>query len=981
MLYWTVPLRDLPAGASELSYQVTHTQALAALPDAALSLRGDSGTLRLVGNLDPGDYGLASALPVDGAENPGSVKLPLDGSQLRQTNQFTLVVETDPASTELPRVNGVPVSAAQLGHVRPSADGQRERRSYYALPVHPGKNLIEFGREQVTLNYAGPTVRYEVTPLSAQADGSTPVRVRIRALDAAGLPAEQPTVTLRTSAEPLRPDARPGEVGYQLELHNGEGVLELRPQITPTALRLELLRDQQVSEFRVDVRPGGAALGVGLVSAAVGLGGTLPLAQRLHVQARAYYEGPLAGGQLYVAADSAGLPREDSGKARGLTYGDSSSEAVPLRGSDPVAALYEHPAFRVAYRDQEVPVNVVPLPGRMTALSASTKGNVRVSGFAALLPGDLVQAQVLRPDGTRLLRLGQEDIAPASETLTVVTRDAQTGTELGRRVLTRGVEYVLDERTGIVSLAQPPDATDAELHRVEVLASYRLSGAAAGRQPAYGAQVEVGDAQRRFGVAAVSLDGRGTIGAAGELRRGGLQVSGRALLSGGVQAEAALDGHWRSSDALSVRAHYQDEAYQGLGKGEAGLRASGRYQVMLGERLGAALDATYQRAPSKQGSDEQDGGGQGEVGALLTYRAQPWTVGGGLRWGFGSRSGLSAAGQLGYEGKQVSLSVTHSQPLSGTVRPTSDFKVAYRLTPHAALALTDHYVWGDAHSAALTLDTRLGNVNYAVAYELPGAGGAGNRARFGVSTSVPLGARTTLGLRGSALYDLQSGGSELGAGADLRWQGERAVATLGGDLAWRSGQLQAVVRGGVSGDLSERLNVSADATAELGARQGLKFGVGYAYRSAGFSSLGYGRYAGGSLGGSRPEASAGVSAEYRQGALTVRGGVDARALLSDPGSLTYQPSLGLRAELNARFSVGGWARALVQPASSQVLPGYGLEAGVQVLPGTWLSAGYNLAGFEGLPSAGLYTRPGAYLRLDVALDEGAGKKTGKAHRR
>lgn len=79
--------------------------------------------------------------------------------------------------------------------------------------------------------------------------------------------------------------------------------------------------------------------------------------------------------------------------------------------------------------------------------------------------------------------------------------------------------------------------------------------------------------------------------------------------------------------------------------------------------------------------------------------------------------------------------------------------------------------------------------------------------------------------------------------------------------------------------------------------------------------------------------------------------------------------------------MGGWARALVQPASSQVLPGYGLEAGVQVLPGTWLSAGYNLAGFEGLPSAGLYTRPGAYLRLDVALDEGAGKKTGKAHRR
>lgn len=958
VLYWTLPLDRLTAGPGELSFEVSHAglQAGATLPDGgapAISLLTPQGVKRLSGNLDAGDYALATAQPDDKKENAGLIKRPLNGTQLRRTSQFTVVIETEPSDTRLPTVNGVPISPEQLGSILPTPEG-RERRSYYAIPAQVGKNVVRFGDDEAVLAYAGPTERYDVSVLDAVADGSTPVRVRIRALDAQGLLTEQPTVTLRSNLEPLRPDARPGELGYQLELVDGEGLLELRPQVTPTPLRLELLRDQEVKVVQLDVRPGQAAFGVGLVSATLGLGERT----RFGVQAKAYAETPLAGGQLYLSADSNGLPRGRDVEAGNVTYGDSSSETVPLTGQGPVAFLYEHPRVRVAYRDEKPPVTVVPLPGSMTALSAATKGNVRLSGFASLQRGERRTDVILQPDGTRLLRIGSEGVVPGSESLVVVTRDHQTQVELSRRPLGRNTDYVVDYETGIVTLAEALSPVNAELQNVEVLASYRMvSGQAT--QLAYGAQVEAGDERSRIGAAAVQMDGEWTYGLSGALQRERLKASGRVLVSGGVQAEASLEAQPRKDDQLSFQVRYQDEGYRGLNKGTPEFRVGVRYQLGLTERLGAVIDGSYRRGVTEQG----------DVGGLLTYRFKPWTVGAGLRWSFGERSGLSASGLLGYEGDRWQLSLNHAQPLTGNVLPVSDFRVAYRVAPNATLVFKDKFTWGEGHAAALELASTLGKTNYIVAYELPGADGAGNRARFGVSTSLPLSKATTLGLRGSAAYDLNRHATELSGGADLRYQAERYVATLGTDLTWQAGKVGAVVRGGVSGDLSDHLNVSADATAELGARQGMKFGVGYAYRGPALTSLGYLRYRQGSLGGSRPEMTGGLSFDYRVRSVTVRGGVDSRMLLLDRASLTYQPYLGVRAEVTPALSLGAWSRALIQPATQQTLYSYGLEGGVRVLPDTWLTAGYNFRGFAGLPTAGMYTDPGWYLRLDLSLHE------------
>ena len=153
---------------------------------------------------------------------------------------------------------------------------------------------------------------------------------------------------------------------------------------------------------------------------------------------------------------------------------------------------------------------------------------------------------------------------------------------------------------------------------------------------------------------------------------------------------------------------------------------------------------------------------------------------------------------------------------------------------------------------------------------------------------------------------------------------------------------------------------------------GQKLALGYAYRSGTLNSLGYVRYQRGSLSGGQDQLAAGLSADYHllvrpRLDLNLRGGADLR-VLSERATLTYQPYLGVSAALDDRVQIGAWGRALVQPATHTSLYGYGLEAGVRALPGTWLNVGYNFRGFDGV-TTGMYTRPGAYLRLDLTVDE------------
>ncbi|GAA5514639.1 hypothetical protein Dcar01_03395 [Deinococcus carri] len=966
-LYWTLPAQ----ARGLLTYDLTHTAPLAALPEPALLARfpGERSEV-LQGLIDSADLKAAAPLnlPEPVTENAGAIKLPLAGSVIRLRDRITVEVEAPLGAAPDLTVNGVAVGQDRIGTTVQDEGRGVQRLTYVGVPLVQGPNVLRFGTgqgaDEVRVVRAGPTARVELTPLNLTADGSTPIRLKVRTLDAYGTPSAQATLTVRTNLEPRVPDASPGEAGYQVRLEGGEGLLELQPQTAPTGLKVEVLLGEQVLTSRYEVTPDRARVGVGLVSATVGLNGGR-LSENVSVQARAYAEMPVGAGKLYVAADRDGLPKTDNPAVRSPVFGDASTEQTPLQGLDPVAAIYDHPAFRAAYRQTALPVSVLPVGEQLTALTVVTKSNPSFSAFVAGVPVDRVSEVQLTPDGTRILRLPNSGVVDSSETLEVVTLEARTGKELRRVTLTRGVDYIVDYPTGIVTLVRPLERVDAGFNDVRVLASYRLVGGEAGRHLAYGVQVRQEGQHSSVGAAVVNLDGKTTFGVRGTFDNGITRADTRVAYAGGVQASADLSTRF-GDDTASLSARYQDAGYQGLAPFNVGLNVAANYTAALGPRFGAVVDGEYHATPTARG---------GSVTARGEYRFAPFSVGAGFKSAFGDTHGLGVVGSVGYHRAPLDVDVVHTQPLTGNLDTTTAISTRYRLTDKVTLGFADKITWGIGQAAALTLDTMIGNVNYAVGYELPTASGEGNRARFGVSTALPLNERTTVGLRGSALYDVTGGQAELAGGADLNYRADTFSAAAGIDLSYRAGQLGTVVRGGITGSVTPHLTLTADGLAEFGAgKNGQRLALGYAYRNSTVNSLGYLRYVQGTLAAGTPELDSGLSAEYRQPRYAVRGGVDTRTLLNDAGSFTAQASLGGTAYLGDRFGVGVWGRLLTQPSTNTTALGYGVEGSFLALPGTWLTAGYNFRGFEGLPSAGMYTKQGAYLRLDLTLDETLGGK-------
>lgn len=985
-LYWVLAEPGSSPGTAsgaairgQITYDLTHPAALDALPKPALLARykGERSEV-LEGQINQADLQAATDLtaPEQVSENPGGIKLPLAGSDILVRDRISVVVESPlDAPTPTLSMNGQIISDDRIGET--TEDGPRgvRRLTYVGVPLQVGENTIAYGQEHITVYRVGPTARIEVKPETLIADGSTPLRLNLRTLDASGRASEPGSVTVRSNLEVRVPDADPGLAGYQVKIVNGQGVLELQPQSSPTTLKLDVLQGEQVKTYTFDVKPDASRVGVGVLSATVGLGSGLSLSN-VNWQGRASLETPLAGGKLYVAADKDGLPTDRDTLKRFTIHGDSSVESVPLQGIDPVALTYDHPSFRVDYRQSSLPMDVLPVGENLTALTAYSKSNPQVSAFVAAVPGDRVSGEKLTPDGTRILRLKLGNISAGSETLDLVTYErlpgtqTLTGKELRRVTLVRNVDYQLDLQTGVITLNYALDHLDAALNELVVEASYRVDDPLGNRQLAYGVQLAHTGQHYRVGVAAISLDNTVTYGARASYDNGTLRADGLLAYSGGFQASADFSAKVRGQDLVQAQVRYQDANYHGLAPLNPGLNATASYSAHLNPNLSAGVQGEYHSSFS---STPTQGG---SVTARADYRLNPFSVGAGVKYAFGDQNGLGAVLGVGYHQKPLDVDITHTQPLTGNLDTTTTVTTRYALNDKVTLGLTDNINWKTGQTAALTLDTRLGNTNYQVAYDLPNSSGQGNRARFGVTSSLPLNDHLTAGLHGSALYDLGKQSQEIGAGLDLNYKTDRLVATAGTDLVYRHNPDPAavnngfgvVLRGGLSGSLSDDLTLSADGLVEFGAgKNGQRFAVGYAYRGRNFNSLGTVRYVNGTLAGNQPEWSSNLAAEYRQPSWAVRGNLDTRTLLLDPGSFTAQLGVSGMYYPTDFLGIGAWGRAITQPATQTTSYGLGLEASVRALPGTWVTLGYNPVGFSGIGSQ--YTQQGAYLRLDLTLDE------------
>lgn len=985
--YWTTP----GAATGVLTYRVTHEGSLPALASPTLIGKYAKDRLEvLVGDGQLDDLKALTSLTqstVAAKENSGAVKLPLDGAVFRDRDRITITVQGNVNDRALPSVNGVPISAATLGKTVLDASGTTQRQEYFGIPLRTGENTISYGDQSVKVFLSGSPVAAQFTPQQLVADGITPLRVGIRLTDAAGVTTASSNVTVQADLEVTQGDSQPRVGSYQVKLTDGVGVLELEPLSAPTSFTVRLLLGEKVISRSFEAVPSKTRVGIGMLSVGAilqqggDLSGTVGSEGRVH----GYLETPIGDGKLYVAASGAvtgqgttftrdlgvQLPTTTNPLERYSNYGDSSSEQIPLQGLDPIAARYEHPAFNVQYRQSAVPVDVFNVGVTPTALSGFTRSNPQVSGFAALLPADLI-TKTFAANGTRILTLGSSDLQPDSETVELVTLDRLTGAEQ-IQTLRRLTDYTLDPAAGVLSFQRPMNLVDERGNEVRVRVSYRLNDPLGERQLAWGVQVasRLGD-NLKVGAAVVQMDSVTSVGARAQYDDGTSRAdvlaayAGSGLLLNGT-ASAQTD-HFSASGSFRL----QGDGYTGLNSVKPGLAVAADATYKLSDHFGVNARGTYHREADTNNDPSDDvSGGYADLRGLYTFA--PFTLGAGIRAGVGDQQGFGVVGSVGYTRGGTSLTLDHAQGISGDLATVTTLKASVPVAENVTAEALDVYTWGTGHRASVGLKAKLGMTNLAVNYDLPTADGAGNRARFGADTALPLSDKLSLGLNGSYVMDWAGDEDAWNAGASLRFKEERLSATLGGDLSdVGDGGVRAVLKGGAAYSLNDELTLSADGTrvfAATAAESGSAFAVSGALRASQWQGLAYLRYKGGVLAGGKPEVIAEANLEYHVPKYAVRGGLAARSLLDTPGSLTYQASASGTYYVTDRLGLGLAARALVQPATNVSAVSLGLEASYRVLPGTWVTAGYNPMGFQGI-GTNIYTRQGAYLRLDLMLDDG-----------
>ncbi|ADV66608.1 DUF11 domain-containing protein [Deinococcus maricopensis] len=975
--YWTVPgsLRGL------LTYRVTHTGALPTLSSPALIGKYAFGRREvLVGDANLADLDAATpAAQAAPQENDGDLKLPLAGTVYRTRDKISISVVGTQNDPRVLTVNGAPVTEASLGGKTLDPTTGQVRLDYVGVNLRPGENVLAYGDQTIKVYLASAAVNVEFTPVNLEADGVTPLRLKVRVVDANGLTPDLPALTLDSTLEPTAQDAAPKIGSYQVRLTDGEGTLELPALTAPTRFTVRALLGAKVIERNFEATPGGGNVAVGFVSATAGLGGNPTLSARgqayaeqrlgsgkLYVAVTGGYDATLNDGQLTGAPTDEHLPTTANPTVRYPAYGDASTEQLALQGMDPVAFRYEHPTFNVQYRQAPVPIDVFSIGETPTALSGFTRTNPQVSGFAAWLPRDLGD-DTLIPDGTRVLRLSHTGAVPDSETVQLVTRDRVTGA-VTTTTLTRYADYTLDPDAGVLYLSKAITAVDEHLNDVRLHVTYRVLNRSENRTLGYGAQVKGTFGAFTAAAAVVRMDGVTSTGARLTYDTQATHASVTGAYADGVMLAADARTTYAAGDA-TLSAHYQDASYDGLNKGTAGFGVNASANYAFTPALTGTVTGQYTRTLNADDTTTEGG----TVTALARYRTGALAVGGGLKAGTGTEAGVSAVASASYDANPFSVSVQHAQPISaGTQQPTTDITTKVQVAPNVTLGVTDTITWGEGQRASVSLNSKLGGTNLSAAYDLPTASGEGNRARFGADTSLALTDHLTLGLNGSVTLAVQNGASTYNAGASLRYTQDRLTATAKTDFSVTQGRLKTVLAGGVTYSLSDQWTLTTDGTTVLGSDPGTRFTVGTTLRDGPWQGLAYARYQTGSLAGGTPQLTGEASLEYHRATYAVRGNLAARTNLNDPDSFTYQPSASATWYVTDRLGLGLNARALLQPAAGFAQYGYGAEASLRVLSGTWLTVGYNLKGFDGVGSS-VYTRPGAYLRLDLLLDEGQRK--------
>lgn len=933
-LYFELPYQ--PGGI--LTYQLRHRSGLPDLEPPTLTLRAGEREVFLQGRVP--FAALEKTKPLEAKPRDGFIQEPRPGTVFR-ADKAKVVVQTPYGLETRLLLNGAVVDNKNLGQATYDSAKGTQRLEYYGLPLQPGRNLIEVqtaaGSDRVEVFLAGNPVRLEVRPLKLLADGRTPLELEILALDAGGLASGFGPLTLQTSGEPLEPDAFPDLSGYQLLLREGRAVLRLEPLAAPSAVWFRLAFGELKASAEFYALGKGSPLwqfqgSVGMRFAESGQGFAL---------ARGYLETPLGNGILRGALD--GSLGFDQGKPQvkgGLgTLPDptgpfpltgAGTEAQPaLRSDDPLALRYDEERFSLGYYAGSLALAGLSDLPQGTALRAETRGDLSAQGFAGWLPVASRTEEIV-PDGTRVYRLSGP-VEPGSESVLLVTGASSVRLEPLK-------DYVLDGLSGLLTLSRPLWPSAADFQPVRLAVSYAPLGGA--RELGYGAGMRVRLGSFSLGGAAAFLPGSGwSYGAEAGFQGGGFSLAAR--YSKGASERFGL------------------EASGGSGRLETGANLS----VSPGGTVQGSARVGYTLTDADKLSLEHTATVVGDTHAnqtgLLYVRAlsPAFSVGAGLGYTWEAAS-LAGLGRVAYKNGPFAGELTHAQPFSTLAQATTRLHTSLAFDSNTVLEGDLLQTWGQGLSGTLGLKQKLAGSNLSLDYQLPGASGQGNRARFGLETPLPLDERWGLNASAGLERDLNSGGNRLALGLAARYKSDSFSATLGGETAWDGTGTKVVLRGGATGQLDAQQTLSLDTTYQVTPNPTGSFTVAYALRGAEVSLLTYHRLKSeiqGVLEGS-------LAANYHPAlSFQLRPSLAYRSVLGDPASTTFQLGLGANYYFSDRWGAGATAYYQFQPSSGGSATALGLEGSFRVVDGLWLNAGYVFGGFQGLTPE---TRPGFYLRLD-----------------
>ena len=424
-------------------------------------------------------------------------------------------------------VNGQAVEARRVGKKTEQAHRQIAAWEYIGVVLQPGVNRLTLEAADPFGNTRGTAHQISVTapdklgaihvdvPASAQADLRTPVVVKVRLTDAAGVPVTARTqLTLDTDrGRWLDEDLNPAEPGTQVFMDGGAAAFRLLPPGEPGDARLRVTAASFVKEARLallpELRP---MIGVGIVEGVLDLTkrGSVPLGampagaafeaelsglsdegsdRRASARGAFFFKGAVKGEYLLTAAFDSDKTRKDR-LFRDIrpdefypVYGDSSVKGFDAQSTQKLYVRIDKNRSYLLYGDfntaSSTEVRSLSQVSRsLTGLKhVYDDGEVRATTFASRT-AQTQQIEEFRAVGTSgpyYLSAKGGEFVENSEQVEIVVRDRnQPDLVLQRSTVTRFVDYTVEPLTRRLLFTRPIASVDPNLNPQSIRVTYEV---------------------------------------------------------------------------------------------------------------------------------------------------------------------------------------------------------------------------------------------------------------------------------------------------------------------------------------------------------------------------------------------------------------------------------------------------------------------------------------------------------------------------